>query len=1209
MSGSRNSFTWHRRNLFGLVIFVLAAAVMAPVLSAQTGTGRVIGTITDESGAAIAGARVTVTNADTNVHWESTSGTDGSYQVLDLPIGNYTVAAEHEGFRKAVTPKQELQINQSLRIDVRLKVGSVAETVTVEALAAQVETVSPTVGGTVTGATIQNLPLNGRNTLDLALTLPGITPSAGSPAAGAGVPAGAFSVAGGRDDSVTYLLDGGNNTSVTYGAPVMNPNPDTVAEFRILINNYTSEYGRSAGGVVSVVTKSGTNQFHGSLFDYLRNDAFNANTFFNKANPSNPLPRPVLKRNQFGGTAGGPIKKDRLFFFFGYQGQRENSVTVGSQLQVFTQNELKGNFSQAGYLGGGTGIVGLNPQGVSPGVACFLSGMWHNAGQIVNNAVVPIPDGTPCGQTANTFFQPNAALAYNGIIQQSSIDPVAKAYIASGLIPSTTNADGIITPNGPAYDNRNEYTGKIDFNISQNDRLSITLTNARDSVGYPFLTTGGAPNAPGYPGKDYFNNYFGNIGYTRTVTPTMLNDFHFTAQRAGNTLNQTAKQLPGPSQLDVAVTPDLTSGPPQLLFTNSGMQLGFNINGPAFYGDTTYVFADTFTWMKGKHTWKFGGSLGIVQNNAQFAYSANGQFNFNGSLSDTSVTGTDLAAFLLGAPTYYQQYPNGFSAIRSHQYAGFAQDEWKVTSRLVLTLGVRYEYNSPKTDPQNRQYYIIPDHQSLLYPNAPTGLLFPGDPGAPYGTTFPDKHDWAPRIGFAWDPKGDGKTSIRGGFGIFYDVLKGLDNQYQNGTPPFFSAAYLGFYHTGLPGELGGSPGQLAYMSQPFPNAYNSCTGGIGVPNSFPSSSLPSPSTLDFCQKGFLPLGFLGVFIDPHMVTPYTYQYNLSVQRQLGSSLVAEVGYLGSSSLKLTATVDHDPFDLKTGVRILNEQPGMNIPNSWVYAIGNGNVVNANYNGLVASLTKRMGDWHSLGNTFFTASYTWSHEIDDSGGMFRNTSQVPAYNHAQFRASGDADLRNRFALSGGWTLPFEHLFPDGPKGLTRGWTLYPIVTVQSGLPMDVLGGLYLDGFSQGPSGVGDQNLVKPNWAGGPPKSLDPHVFQTINGNSGHFIFNPTGLSEPACYFTPTGAPPACPTLTYGTLPRNFFRGPGRVNFDLALEKATSFYNDKMQMTFRAEFFNVLNHTEWQNPSGGPALFQSPLLGQITSTFAPRIGQLSLRFSF
>ena len=292
------------------------------------------------------------------------------------------------------------------------------------------------------------------------------------------------------------------------------------------------------------------------------------------------------------------------------------------------------------------------------------------------------------------------------------------------------------------------------------------------------------------------------------------------------------------------------------------------------------------------------------------------------------------------------------------------------------------------------------------------------------------------------------------------------------------------------------------------------------------------------------------------------------------------------------------------------------------YAIGNGNVANANYNGMVASLTKRVGDWHSLGQTFFTVAYTWSHEIDDSSGMFRNTSQVPAYNHAQFRASGDADIRNRLAISGGWTMPFAHLFENASKKLTDGWTLYPIITVQSGLPMDVTGGLYLDGFTPGPSGAGDQNLVKPNWAGGSSKSLNPHNYQTIalpgvldqNGSptsvTGNFIFDPRGLVVPACYPTQYQPnPPPCAANTYGTLPRNFFRGPGRVNFDMALQKSTGFHDDKLQLTFRAEFFNIFNHTEFQNPTTGPATVFSPQLGQITSTFAPRIGQLSLRLAF
>jgi carboxypeptidase family protein len=266
---------------FAFVFFALLLFAHLDAIHAQTGSGRIIGTIMDASGATVAGAKVTVTNVLTNVRSETVSAADGTYQVLDLPIGKYSVTAEHEGFAKAVTPVQELEINQALRIDVRMKIGSATETVTVEALAAQVETVSPTIGGTVTGAPIQNLPLNGRDTLDLALTQPGVLPSSGSPVSGNGVPTGKFTIAGGHDNSISYMLDGGSNTSVTYGLPVADPNPDTIAEFRVLTNNHTAEYVRSGGGIVLQVMKSGTNEFHGTAFDYLRNDALNANTFFN----------------------------------------------------------------------------------------------------------------------------------------------------------------------------------------------------------------------------------------------------------------------------------------------------------------------------------------------------------------------------------------------------------------------------------------------------------------------------------------------------------------------------------------------------------------------------------------------------------------------------------------------------------------------------------------------------------------------------------------------------------------------------------------------------------------------------------------------------------------------------------------------------------------------------------------------------------------
>jgi len=1197
------SISRSRKPLYLIVLMFASVALCIPgILLAQVGTGRVLGTITDESGATIAGAKVTVTNALTNIHWETTSGSDGSYQVLDLPIGKYSVTAEHEGFAKAVTAVLELEINQALRIDVRLKVGSVAEVVKVEALAAQVETISPTVGGTVTGAPIQNLPLNGRDTLDLALTQPGVLPSSGSPFSGNGVPTGKFTIAGGHDNSISYVLDGGSNTSVTYGLPVADPNPDTIAEFRVLTNNYTAEYGRSGGGIVLQVMKSGTNQYHGSVYDYLRNDAFNANTFFNKSNAEDLQPRPVLKRNQFGATIGGPISiphlydgKDRLFFFFGYQGQRQNSTLVGPKFSTFTPAELNGDFSQAGPTGG-----------PAPGVVCFLTGYY--------------PDGTGCALDANQnpipgtphpFFQSNPSLAAQGIIDPNKIDPVAQAYIRAGLLPTTPN--GLIVPNGPATNNSDEYDAKVDWNVSAKDRVTFTMSINHNPVLYPFLATtsfGSAPNVDGFPGLNRTDEYFGNLGYTRTVSQTMLNEFHFTAQRGQYRLNVPQRDLPGPQDLGINITPDDVTGPTQMLFAGSGLQIGFNVNGPARFADNTYGYTDTFSWMHGHHTWKFGASMNIVQNNAYFDFAVDGQYGFYGT-----ATGSDLGDFLVGVPGYFEQFPRGYSAIRSHQYAAFAQDEWKLNRRLTLTLGLRYEYTTPKSDPSGRQYMIIPGLQSTRYPGAPLGLVFPGDKGAPSGISFPDRNDWAPRVGFAWDPFGDGKTSVRGGFGIFYDVLLGQDNQYQNGTVPLFSAAYLVCC---TPAGDPTSPNGYGFLSDPY--------GSAGFPNPFPSSSLPPPSQLNFYNQGFLPIGLASVFVDAHMRTPYIYQYNLSVQRQLGNSYVAEFSYVGSSSHKLAAQEDFDPVILGDpyATRVLNTQPGLQefpIP-PYAADIGTTNAINGSYNGFITSLTKRMENWRGLGSTFFTASYTYSHLIDDATGIFRNSSQVPFYDHQEFRASGDNDIRHRFVFSGGWEMPWDRAWSSGPSWLTKGWNLYPIVVAQSGLPMDVTGGLYVDGFA-GPSGAGDQNLVKPNWTGAGPVTLDPHkvrTFTTADGFytvTGNFIFDPSGLSTPSCYYLPDGSqnpnvpgtPGGCSTRTYGTLPRNFFRGPGRLNFDMKLEKVTSLMEGRLQVTLAGEFFNIFNHTQFQNPTSGPTPIYSPQLGQVVSTFDPRIGQVSLRLSF
>jgi outer membrane receptor protein involved in Fe transport len=1157
------------------VFEVVASALLLlwPVAAVgQTAAGRIIGNVTDQSGAAVSDASVTVTNVATQIVQQTATDRDGFYQVPGLPIGAYQVRIEHTGFQRQVFDNQALQINQSLRVDAKLTIGGKNEVVEVREQASGVETANSTVGDTITGAAIQQAPLNGRNVLNLALLEPGVTETNPD-----NTGTGNFSIAGGRTDSVTYLLDGGLNNNLLDNSVVFNPNPDTIAEFRILESNYSAEYGRNGGGIVSVVTKSGTNEWHGSAFDFLRNDALNANTFFNNLNAQ---PRDVLKRNQYGGTFGGPISiphvvhgTDRFFFFVGYQGQRLSQKQTNGQVSVLTTAEVtQGNFAG------------------DPGVVAFLQ--------------------------SHPFFQPDPTKAAAGIIDPATFNPVSLNLINKGLMPVSDS--GFIDPTGPHTDNQNELTMKFDFLVTQKDKISATIGGFRNPVLDTFSnsTNTAYANVPGYPVTTEFNDYFVNISYDRTIKDNLVNELRFVTQRDFRIQAQPAVTQPSPADLGFTVTPDSPSGPPIIEINGNALTTGFTFAGPTTLVNNTFGVTDTLSWIRGRHSWKMGGGFSGYQNNQVFDFIINGAFNFDGG-----ATGNGFADYLLGIPTFYEQGPAAPSNIRSKSTYGFVQDEWRATKRLTLTLGVRYEYNSPKYDTEGRTFSVIPGLQSTVFPGAPDGLVFPGDAGAPKGVNFPDKNDWAPRIGFAWDPQGNGKTSVRGGFGIFYDILKAEDNFQFNGQPPFFSAAAISFpAGTDIPATQS-TP--LTFFNDPF--------GSTGTPNTFPSQ--PVNHDMDF--SNLLPFGGGSLFfVNPHLRTPYTYQYNLSIQRQLAANTVLEVNYLGSSSHGLTGLQDANPFVPGTTNRILNLGPGDStcadqtagnanlIGCSFAPILEFRNVTKASYNGLVASLTKQIANSRLLGQTYFTLGYTLSHSIDDVSGFRQRNSIVPSLNPELNRASSDTDVRNRITFSGGWDLPFDNAWSSGPKRLTQGWSLFPIITWRTGFPIDVNAELP-DAFSNGtesPSGAGDPFVVRANVVG-PTNTFDPRSPRTFNGTTGNFYFNPNSFSNARCgdsnnplpctpgpaLFPSDAQVVANPALsTYGTLPRNFLRGPGRTNFDLALSKTTPIYGERLKLELRAEFFNIFNHAEFLNPDTN---LDSGTFGQILTTSDPRIIQLALRLSF
>jgi Carboxypeptidase regulatory-like domain/TonB-dependent Receptor Plug Domain len=1110
----------------------------------------ITGTVSDQSGRALPDARVTLLNVDQGLQREVTSNTEGAFAVPFLQPGRYVISGQKNGFAVAEIKDVILHVGDTRSVHLELLVGASPVRVEVDGRPQAIETVSSAVGEVVTGDVIRDAPLNGRNVLDLAPLQPGVNPTDDDDTS-----PGRFNVSGNRSDSVNYLLDGGLNNSLLDNGIVYNPNPDTIAEFRILTSNYPAEFGRNSGGIVSVITKSGSQQFHGSVFDFFRNDALDANSYFNKNNLPLPIPRAPLERNQFGGTLGGPASRagsnlaSRLFFFVGYQGERQIQGIPEHSI-AFTPAELSGDFSQA------------NAGSPDPNVASFLR--------------------------SNPFFQPDPSKQAEAIIDPARINAVATNYIKAGLVP-TSSTGQLNTQENATYD-ADELTGKLDFELNSKDRLAATVGWSRVHVldPYSFATV------PGFADTSDFADWFTTVAYTHIFSPNLLNEARVGFHR--NTVDQEnpASALPKPNALGIGITPDLPSAPTDLVFDFGALALGSSPLGPSEVANNTFSFLDTLTWIHGRHNWKAGAGFSPFQNNNRYAFYVNGRFDFISSPGIGSQN--SLADFLLGIAADFTQSADAASNLRTKFTDAFLQDEWHVTHTLVLTLGTRYEYSTPKRDTEGRTFSIIPGLRSTRFPNAPVGMVFPGDRGAPEGVNFPETNNWAARAGFAWDLSGHGSTSLRGGFGIFYDLLKGEDNLQFNGQPPFYASTGFGF--APISPKLK-SP--VNYLTDPY--------GAAGITNPFPSRPPLPDINFGSTGAGFLPIGSSGsVFVvDPHLRTPYTYQYHLSIEQAIGQNTIAEVNYVGSSSHGLTSLIDINPFVLGTDTRILNVEPQTEVgcpnqadPATWCFGAlpEFRNVVNASFNSLQSSLRKQFSSSRWFGRSYFTLAYTYAHNIDNASGFRNRNSTVPSYQPDLLRASADMDLRQRLIFSGGWELPFAEIFSTMPKAAVQGWSLFPIIGYHTGFPIDVFGNVAspTDFTTPGPSGAGDPGVVRANLVA-PLQIFDPRTSHSFNNSTGTYWFNPNSFSN-SDYSA--GAP-------YGTLSRNFIHAPGRVNVNLAFSKTTPLCCERLLLEFRADFFDIFNRAQFTSPNTNISDPQN--FGKIQNTYDPRQIQLAIRLSF
>src|SRR5215467_4702659 len=880
-----------------LFLIVLTVLIYADVLYADV-TGSILGVVHDRSQGMVAGAQLVVRNPQTNFTQETISGSDGSYRILSLPVGTYELNVRAPGFRPFVLTGIEVKVNDQLHLDVTLDVGTVTEQVSVEANAVQVQTETTQLGDVIDSKKMQALPLNGRSYIDLLGLQAGVAPgNSGSaiqqdrPVSGNLNP-GNISVNGQCVTANVFLVNGGDvSEGRNLGAGLV-PNLDSVEEFRLITNSFDAAYGKFSGAVMNAITKSGTNSFHGDVFEFIRNDKLDAANFFTPV-------KSELRRHQFGFTAGGPFWKNKLFWFTDYQGTRQVAGAETGIVNLPSAANLQGQFDPSTLVG--TVDTAPLPAGACPVGPCLD---WPTT--LSNRLGYTVTAGEPysfvgCTSTAQCVFP-------GGLIPQSAWSPAA-----IGILPyiPTPNID----PNAGTYEDNshrdtvsdNKIGERVDFNNQKTGNWSFYY-HLDNSTVFSSLPSGGA-SVPGFPAQTPTRAQEFVMSDTKTLGPTAVNEARLTFFRTATHLdNPTGGQaslaslgfVTGAGTL--GINPDALPGfpeyVPQIYFND------FALGAPSlitFQPNNTYTVSDGFSKVVGKHTIKFGGEGRYLQVNERNLASPDGAFIFDGT-----VTGSDFADYLLGAVTGagggYTQAALQLLDSRTRYGGAYGQDSWKVTPNLTLNLGLRWEVSMPWYDTQGKIQTWVKGEQSTVFPNSPQGLVYPGDPGIPKTLAPTRYNNFGPRIGLAYSPSfsegalgkvfgGPGKTSIRAAYGIYYTSVEDLNLFFEVADAPF------GLFWT--------SPGPVEF-SEPFRNRLDGGTDGEGqrFPFTIPTPGSPANKTLSF--NVYEPMSFFPGY-DIHNRLPYAEHFNLSIQRQLSKSTVLTLSYVGTEGHRLIEQEDVKP--------------------------------------------------------------------------------------------------------------------------------------------------------------------------------------------------------------------------------------------------------------------------------------------------------------